>query len=297
MEMHQIRYFLAVCSERNFTRAARLCHVSQPSLTRAIKLLESEFGGLLFRRERANSHLTELGEIVRPHLQQVCEQSDAAVANAHEFSSIRRSSLKIGIMCTIAPFLLVDLLTRMRMRHGATEFEIVDGSARDLEEQLVAGHLGAAIYARPGHKADARLGQVPLFREQMMIVTPRDHHLANRANIRVADLAGETLILRSRCEQREQFTQLLRQCRGDRGSNLECARDDWTLALIARGLGIALLPQHSIEHPAVAARPLAEPELWREVSLFTSKQRRHSEGLRAFMQEATLGSKFAPVAG
>src|SRR5215831_15485976 len=78
MEMHQIRYFLAVADELNFTRAATKCNVSQPSLTRAIKLLEEELGGALFHRERANTHLSELGRMVMPHLQQVYGQSQAA---------------------------------------------------------------------------------------------------------------------------------------------------------------------------------------------------------------------------
>jgi LysR family transcriptional regulator, hydrogen peroxide-inducible genes activator len=86
MEMHQIKYFLAVCSERNFSRAARLCQVSQPSLSRAIKLLEAEFGGSLFRRARGHSHLTALGEIVRPHLEKVWEKREAAITLAREFT-------------------------------------------------------------------------------------------------------------------------------------------------------------------------------------------------------------------
>jgi LysR family transcriptional regulator, hydrogen peroxide-inducible genes activator len=182
MEMHQIRYFLAVCSERNFTRAAKLCHVSQPSLTRAIKLLEAELGGFLFRREHPHSHVTELGEIVRPHLQQVWEQSDAAITQAHEFTATGRSRLKIGIMCTIAPALLTDLLMRMRIRHKAIEVEIVDGSARDLEEQLVSGHIAAAVYGRPD-KTDPRVDRIPLFRERMMIAMPRDHRLATHRSV------------------------------------------------------------------------------------------------------------------
>jgi DNA-binding transcriptional LysR family regulator len=297
MEMHQIRYFLAVCSERNFTRAAKHCHVSQPSLTRAIKLLEEEFGGLLFRRERANSHLTELGEIVRPHLQQVWDQSDAAIANAHQFAAEKRASLSIGIQCTIAPSLLVDLLARMRNRYRAIEFGIIDGSARDLEEQLVAGHITAAIYARQKQETDARLCETQLFRERMMIAMPRSHHLTSRTVVRVADLAGEPVVLRPRCEHHDLFARLLRQYRDGRAMNVDCVRDDWTLALIARGLGLALFPQHSIDHPEIVARPLAEPELWREISLFTSKERRHSEGLRAFVQEAELTSKATQAAG
>ena len=117
MEMQQIRYFLAVCTERNFTRASKLCQVSQPSLTRAIKLLETEFGGLLFRRERAHSPLTELGEIVRPHLQEIWEQSHSAKTHAQDFMSVSSSRLKLGILCTISPAPLIDLLVRARHRH------------------------------------------------------------------------------------------------------------------------------------------------------------------------------------
>jgi len=68
MELHQIRYFLALCEERNFTRAARRCGVSQPSLSNAIKRLEVEFGGQLFHRNRVNCSLSELGQELRPHL-------------------------------------------------------------------------------------------------------------------------------------------------------------------------------------------------------------------------------------
>jgi LysR family hydrogen peroxide-inducible transcriptional activator len=70
MEMHQVRYFLTLCQELNFTRAAEKCNVAQqPALTRAIKLLEDEFGGLLFHRERARTHLSELGQAVCPYLE------------------------------------------------------------------------------------------------------------------------------------------------------------------------------------------------------------------------------------
>ena len=84
MEMHQIRYFLALCEELNFTRAAERCNVAQPSLTRAIKLLEEEFGGALVNRERANTHLTELGRMMRPHLAEVYAQAQLARSEARK---------------------------------------------------------------------------------------------------------------------------------------------------------------------------------------------------------------------
>ena len=87
MEMHQVRYFLAVAEELNFTRAAEKCHVAQPSLTRAIQLLEGELGGPLFHRERANTHLSELGRTVKPYLEQVYGQTLQAKRLAFDFST------------------------------------------------------------------------------------------------------------------------------------------------------------------------------------------------------------------
>src|SRR5262249_52209677 len=83
--MHQVRYFLTLCQELNFTRAAEKCNVAQPALTRAIKLLEDEFGGLLFHRERARTHLSELGQAVRPYLEEVQRQSQQAKRLATSF--------------------------------------------------------------------------------------------------------------------------------------------------------------------------------------------------------------------
>src|SRR5215469_12030859 len=108
MEMHQVRYFLAVAEELNFTRAAECCNVSQPSLTRAIKLLEEELGGPLFHRERANTHLSELGRMVRPHLAQVYEQAQTAKREAKDFVKLAKTELKLGVMCTVAPGQLID---------------------------------------------------------------------------------------------------------------------------------------------------------------------------------------------
>src|SRR5262249_25169393 len=104
MEMHQIRYFLAVAEELNFTRGSKRCHVSQPSLSRAIKYLEEELGGSLFSRERASTHLTDLGHMVRPHLQSVYDHSMAV----KHLSQDRKVPLKLGIMSTISPDEIVD---------------------------------------------------------------------------------------------------------------------------------------------------------------------------------------------
>src|SRR5205807_922637 len=111
MEMHQVRYFLAVAEELNFTRAAEKCNVTQPSLTRAIKLLEEELGGPLFHRERANTHLSELGLMMHPHFKAMHDELRASKLAAKDFVNMKKSVLRLGIMCTIAPAQLVDLVS------------------------------------------------------------------------------------------------------------------------------------------------------------------------------------------
>src|SRR5258707_1787308 len=99
--MHQVRYFLTLCQELNFTRAAEKCNVAQPALTRAIKLLEDEFGGLLFHRERARTHLSELGQAVRPYLQEVRRATQPAKAPPTSFFQAKGNPLELRGLVTI----------------------------------------------------------------------------------------------------------------------------------------------------------------------------------------------------
>src|SRR5438034_11525801 len=100
MEMHQVRYFLATVSELNFTKAAEKCNVSQPSLTRAIKQLEGELGGDLFRRERPQAQLTELGERMHPLLKQCYESALGARSLASSLKSGAVGSLRLALSRT-----------------------------------------------------------------------------------------------------------------------------------------------------------------------------------------------------
>src|SRR3712207_3689476 len=146
MEMHQVRYFLALCEDLNFTQAAERCHVDQPPLTRAIRQLEQELGGALFHRERAYTHLSELGRIVRPHLEQVYREMQEAKRQAGDFTRLRHTPLKLGIMCTIAPDQIVNLIGAVRERHEGVELKMADANAWELEERLLQGDLEVAIY-------------------------------------------------------------------------------------------------------------------------------------------------------
>src|SRR5690349_18139076 len=99
MEMQQVRYFVALARELNFTRAAEACNVSQPALTRAIQGLEAELGGPLFHRDKMQTQISELGRMMLPHIQDMLAQTEAAREQAKKFKQIGNSELKLGAMC------------------------------------------------------------------------------------------------------------------------------------------------------------------------------------------------------
>ncbi len=103
MNMHHIRYFLAVSDTLNFTRAAETCGVTQPALSRAIQQLEAEIGGILFRRERNLTHLTDLGLLLLPRFEQIMGEVGDAKRDARRFLTLDHANVSLGVMCTIGP--------------------------------------------------------------------------------------------------------------------------------------------------------------------------------------------------
>src|SRR4051812_43975146 len=127
--MHQIRYFLAVSRTLNFTRAAEVCHVAQPSLTRAIKLLEAELGADLFRRERNLTHLTDFGHRMLPLLQQCYDSALSAKKLASSFKSGTVANLTLALSHTVPITLLISPLTEIVRTFPKIELKFMRGRA------------------------------------------------------------------------------------------------------------------------------------------------------------------------
>jgi DNA-binding transcriptional LysR family regulator len=286
MEMHQVRYFLAVAQELNFSRAAEKCNVSQPSLSRAIQQLEGELGGPLFHRERHLTHLTDLGEMVRPHLETVYEAAIKAKRLSQDLSQLKRVPLKLGIMSTISPDEIVDLIAALKMRHEGLELRLCDASAKELRERLLAGDLEVVIYALPAEELDERAHVMPLFHEQMVIAIHRGHRLASGSAFPVKELNGESYIHRMNCEFAGYADHILQEKGVTCTPTYWSERDDWTLAMVAAGLGFAFMPENAAKHPNVVALPVIEPEFWRKVNLVTVRGRPYSPGVGALVREA-----------
>ncbi|WP_194953977.1 LysR family transcriptional regulator [Sphingopyxis solisilvae] len=285
MEMQQIRYFVALAETLNFTRAAEKCNVSQPALTRAIQQLEHELGGPLFHRERSNTHLSELGRMMKPYLQSVTDSARAAKAVALSAKRAENITLTLGAMCTIGPDLVANLIIRFQAAHPDVEVRVIDGEASSMIDALEKGDLHLSLVGVPEDLPD-QFHQLPIFEERFVIVLPPGHRWAERNAIRVADLDGEPYVSRSTCEV---FKAVARDF-ASRGvvpkKVFSSPRDEWVQKMIKAGLGFGFFPEHSVTDADLVVRPLIEPEYSRTVYLATMRGRPHSPAVGAFVREA-----------
>lgn len=283
MEMHEIRYVLAVCETLNFTRAAERCNVSQPALTRAVQKVEAELGGLLFRRERNLTHLTDLGRLLKPKLEEIYREAEAVKRTAKSFLALESAALKVGVMCTIGPLRFIGFLNRFRIDNPGIELTLVEGVPDRLSELLLAGEIDVALMAQP-QAFDERLDARTLYREAFVVACSHGHRLAQKNAVALEDLDGEAYLLRINCEYRDRISELCQ----DHGSKLKhvwrSEREDWILTMVAGGMGVCFLPEYSATVPGVVTRRVADPEIVREVAIVTVAGRRFSPAVAAFVK-------------
>jgi LysR family hydrogen peroxide-inducible transcriptional activator len=283
MEMHQIRYFLAVCETLNFTRAAEQCNVTQPALTRAIQKLEDELGGLLFRRERHLSHLTDLGRLMRPQLEQVWTQTEAAKTTARSFLKLDNAALNVGLMCTIGPLRGIGFLNDFQRRHPGIEVTLLEGVPSRLLNLLHDGELDLTVVAQP-EGLDERFVVQPLYRENFLLAFPTGHRFEAQNAIEITDVAGETYLQRINCEYRDHISSLLREREVKMRVGYRSEREDWIQVMVMAGMGICFIPEFSPVLAGLQTRRVINPEVTRDVSLVTVAGRRYSPAVAAFVR-------------
>jgi LysR family hydrogen peroxide-inducible transcriptional activator len=283
MELHQVRYFLTLSRTLNFTRAAELCHVSQPTLTRAIHQLECELGGLLFSRERRNTHLTELGRLIEPHLMEVIAREGKVKQEAARFLTLEKAELAIGVMCTVAPIQFVSFLSRFKADNPGVEVKLLEGVPGRLCELLVAGELDVALMARPEGFAPP-LNAQELYTERFVVACAAGHRFATRPNVHLHEMDGEIYLTRINCEFRDLLGELCHEHGAQLRRSFQSEREDWILTMVAAGMGVCFLPEYTACFPGVIGCPVVAPEVARSVCLVTVAGRRRSPPLAAFVK-------------
>jgi DNA-binding transcriptional LysR family regulator len=281
--MHQIRYFLAVCDTLNFTRAAETCNVTQPALTRAVQKLEEELGGLLLRRERGHTHLTDFGRSLRPHLEDVLRNTESATTTAKSFLTLEDAPLRLGVMCTVGPLRCVGLLAQFNKENPGVAVSLLEGVPTELSGKLEQGELDVAIMAEPKGFAE-RFKVEPLYRERFVVAFPPGHRFERGNAVRTVDCGGESYLMRMNCEYGNYWDDFLADNKVGLKEVYRSEREDWIQTMTMAGMGICFIPEFSPVLPGLHTRPLIEPEVFREVSLVSVPGRRFTPAVAAFVK-------------
>ncbi len=289
MEMHQVRYFLAVSRTLNFTRAAEECNVSQPALTRAVKHLEIELGGDLFRRERSLTQLTDLGRRLVPPLNQCLESALMAKVLAQSYKNGERAPLNIALSRTIPIETLTVHVRALTKAFPGVEAKFFRGPAHEIVEKLKKGDMEMAVAGPLGEEWE-RLEAWQLYIERFAVVVNSGNALARRTDVRLADLAGERLLARPHCRLTEQLVALLGSLGVEKTFSHEAASVNDLIDLVRADLGIAILPKATKLPEDVRAIDVDGVELSRAVRLYAVSGRQRSPaacGLIKLLRAAT----------
>jgi LysR family hydrogen peroxide-inducible transcriptional activator len=275
MTLTELKYIVAVARERHFGRAAEACHVSQPTLSVAVKKLEEELDVKIFERGASEVSTTPLGEQIVRQAQQVIEQAAAIREIAKTGKDPVSGPLRLGVIYTVGPYLLPVLVRQAIERVPQMPLMLQENFTVRLLEMLRTGELDCAILAEPF--PDTGLAVAPLYDEPFMAAVPRKHPIAARPSISAEELKNETMLLlgTGHCfrdhvlEVCPEYARFATGAEGIRksfeGSSLETIKH-----MVASGMGITVVPRLSVPadpQPHVAYVPFSEPVPSRRIVL------------------------------
>lgn len=193
MELHQLRYFLAIAQTGTFTAASEMCHVSQPSLSAQIAKLEDELGGTLFERGRRGATLTERGDILRRHAADALSRIETARREIEELTGLKRGRVALGCLPTTGAYLLPRLLTAFLTAHPEIHVELKEASSPQLAGALRGFEIDLAILDEAG--LGPGIAREELFTEPLVVAVPPRYRFRAGGSIDLASLAEEPFIL------------------------------------------------------------------------------------------------------
>jgi DNA-binding transcriptional LysR family regulator len=283
MEMHQIRYFLAVARTLNFTRAAEECNVAQPSLTRAIRHLEGELGGDLFRRERPHAQLTELGNRMLPLLRQCYESALSARALAQAIKKGEVGSLRLAISSSIDPALVTPHVVELGKLFTGLDLKLLRGNGSEVLEYLKKGEAELGLAGPVGDDWD-RLDSWPLLTECFQLAVAATHSLAKVAPIELDDLRQERMMVRTYCETTQSLLELLRARDFDVTRFHEVSAEADLVSLLEAGFGVAFVPPSTQSPPTLVRTAVNGIEIDRTIYLYGVAGRQRTPVASALMK-------------
>ncbi|MCB2113560.1 MAG: LysR family transcriptional regulator [Parvularculaceae bacterium] len=271
MEMHQVRYFIALARALNFTRAADECHVSQPALTKAIKLLEEELGGALVNRRIRPMRLTPLGENLRDRFAAIFDIALEIKAEAAHLARRVCEQEAIGLVSTLGAARASAIAARMREEFPDIALLVRHAAQPDLVSALADGEIDYAIIADCDGE-DQRFDYRPLFTERYFLATTPAAAARMNGAVSLGELSGIDYVHRAHCELNDRTDRILREKGVEMESRFSTDQDETAKQMIAAGLGVAILPESYFDG-SLGKCEIRDENLSRTISLARLKSR------------------------
>ncbi|WP_147822515.1 LysR family transcriptional regulator [Salidesulfovibrio onnuriiensis] len=246
MELRQLKYFLAVAEEASFTRAAERVHIAQPPLSRQIKNLEEELGVRLFVRERHGVSLTAEGKYLLGVAEEVLHKLDIAKTSLEGMREGRIGRLAIGFIPAATQSQFPQVIKRFKDKYPEITIELAEFNSRNMRHLLHDGSLDIALVRSCG--MDREFESFPFLREPYVLAVPRGHALDGRGMASLGELDGEPMVFFERSGHPGIYDEILGTFSrlGATPEIVQNARTkQTTLALVAAGVGFALVPAMS----------------------------------------------------
>ncbi|MGN9777391.1 LysR family transcriptional regulator [Micromonospora sp. H33] len=270
MQLHQLRYFVAVAELRHFTQAADQVGITQPSLSKQIHALEADLGAPLFERVRGKIGLTAAGEVLLPLAKRILADVDTATREVQELVGLRRGRVRLGATPSLATSLAPPVLRRFRDAYPTVDLRVEEGGSQDLVRDLLRGDLDLALIIMPAQGADPGLRADPILTESLVVASvdpvptvPPGGHL------RITDLRGQPLVMfREGYDLRDATLQACREAGFEPTLSVDGGEMDAVLSFVEAGLGIALVPGIVVaRRPGIRVTRLAPPGVRRTIAV------------------------------
>lgn len=290
MEIHQLRYFVAVAEEGSFSRAAAREHVTQPSLSQQIQKLEAEIGQRLFDRLPRSVVVTEAGKCLLEYARKILVEIANARRCVDDLKHDVAGRLAIGALPTIAPYVLPALITKFQSRYPKVTLEIFEDTTESLALRLEDGTIDVAL-ASTCHESPT-LERHSLGNEELLVLLPREHRLARKKKIKWDDLKNEKFLLlhEMHCLSK-QVNDFLGVHRLQPDLPVRGAQLATIAQMVASGVGVTLVPKMMVEsdlaNNGCIAMPFASAIPARELNLLRNPLRLETRAAAAFREEAT----------
>jgi DNA-binding transcriptional LysR family regulator len=298
MELTQLRYFVTIAETSSFTEAAARVHVSQPALSYQIKQLENELGARLFERTSRRVSLTTDGRAFLPLAQSVLSKADEAKHIMEERLGVESGEVSFGTIPSVGAQVVPHILSTFRVNFPGVTVRLVEAGSQELERSVLDGESDFAILSAPS--ATERLDVTPLMVEELLLVAPLHHELAQQPSVSIRQLAGEQFVLLGESFTLTQQIKAFCQRAGFeprvayRTDSLESLR-----SFVRHGLGVSILPRLAMEYPVdeMLTSVTFEEGLTRDLNLIRAKDRYATVATRALMVHVrtTLLSTFSTM--